>query len=152
MSNSYTSFPIVESHTAVFPSAADVEDVRGKAVILDENGCAAVATGGSTSILGIALLCAGATNRVSGNGKVKKGEDIDIQISAMGYANAGADIAPGQALTADANGDLVPSKAGDYVIATALRAAGVGGKVFCQITKYVGGAAPAASQDGPKTE
>lgn len=136
MNNSYTSFPVVESSTAVFPAAADVEDVRGKAVALDENGCAVLAAGGTKPIMGVALLSAGACNQTEGNGGVKKGQDVDVQISALGYANAGADIAPGQPLTANSDGDLVPASAGDYVVATAIHPGRAGGKVFVQITKY----------------
>lgn len=136
MSEFTSNHPIVESSTIVCPAAADAADIRGKAIVLNQEGKAALAAGGSAPIVGIALLSAGASNLPEGNGGVKAGEDVDIQVAAMGYASAGAEIKPGQALTANADGDLVPASAGDYVAATALRAAAKGGKVFCQITKY----------------
>lgn len=136
--NEYTtSFPLVESNTIARPAAADIQDVRGKAMVLGEDGRAALAAGGSAPIVGIALLSAGAANLPQGNGGVKVGDDIDIQVGAMGYGLAGAEIKPGQPLTSDGGGALVPATAGSYVVATALGPARQGGMVFCQITKYV---------------
>ena len=135
----FTSHPIEESVTITGKAAVDIPDVRGKAVVFDGNGNIAVASDPAKPILGIALITSGVTNAPNGNGAVKAGEDIDIQVGAMGYASAGAAVKPGDPLTTNSTGDLVSAVDGNFVIATALNTASTGGTVYFQITKYMAG-------------
>lgn len=140
----FTSHPIEESVTITGKAAVDIPDVRGKAVVYDENGNIVLASAPTKPILGIALITSGATNAPDENGAVKAGEDIDIQVSALGFASAGAAIKPGAPLTTNSTGDLVPAVDGNFVVATALNTASEGGAVYFQITKYVAGQAAQA--------
>ena len=140
----YIAHPVIETSTISGKAASKINDVRGKAVVFDSAGAIALASDPSAPILGIALMTSGVTNAASGNGAVQAGEDIDIQIADTGYASAGAAIKAGDALTTDANGDLVPASSGDYVVATALNFSAKGAAVYVQITKY---AIPAAASE-----
>ena len=133
----YTTSGIQESVTITKPAAADIADVRGRAIALDNNGNAVVASDATKPIIGIGLLTAGASNKLDGtDGAVKAGEDVDIQVTEMGYGKAGAAITAGAQLTTDATGNLIPATATGYVVATALESAASGAFVFVQITKY----------------
>ena len=130
----YTTSGIQESVTITKPAAADIADVRGRAIALDSNGNAVVASDVTKPIIGIGLLTA---NTMDGtDGAVKAGEDVDIQVKEMGYGKAGAAITAGAQLTTDATGNLIPAAATGYVVATALESAASGAFVFVQITKY----------------
>lgn len=133
----YMAHPVIETTTVTGKAATRIADVRGKAVLYDDTGAIVIASDPTKPILGVALITAGVTNAISGNGAVNAGEDIDIQIAATGYASAGAEIKAGDALTTNANGDLVPAAAGNFVVATALQPAAEGSVAYIQITKYV---------------
>lgn len=134
----YMGTGVSDTQTITLKAAADVADIRGLAITVDSAGKAAVAADATSSIIGIALLCCGASNTLDGkDGAVKAGEDVDILIKDCGYSVAGAAITAGAELTAMADGKLTPvADAAGYVVATALESAGVGERVFVQITKY----------------
>lgn len=135
----YMGTGVSDTQTITLKAAADVDDIRGLAITVDSAGKAAVATDATNPIVGIALLCCGASNTLDGkDGAVKAGEDVDILIKDCGYAMAGAAITAGTELTAMTGGKLTPVVAatGGYIVGTALESAGVGERVFMQITKY----------------
>lgn len=140
----YMGTGIVDSQTVTFKAAAAVDDVRGRAIALDANGKAVLASDPSKPIIGIAVLCAGADNTLDGkDGAINIGDDVDIQVKDMGYGVAGAAITAGTELTTNASGMLVPAAAGNFIVATALNTVVKSGRVFLQITKYMKGAASA---------
>ena len=67
---------------------------------------------------------------------VEKGMDVDIQVKDIGKWVAGAEIAVGAELAADAEGRAVPAKAGDFIVGVALSSAAAAGTwVKVQIIK-----------------
>lgn len=127
----YTSTGINTSATIV-ETAGAAADFRGKAVKYS-SGKIALAGAGEAAI-GIGII----TNSEA----TKAGEDVDIQIKEIGLGIAGAAIAKGAELSADANGKLVTAAAGKFVIAVALEDATAAGKyIKVQIVKYYKAAA-----------
>ena len=128
----YTANQINNSPTIVGKAGATIStptDVRCKAVKFDASGNVVVASTAGEAVIGIAII----TNDET----IKAGEDIDIQVKDMGIATAGAAVAAGDELAADANGKLQKATAGQFVIATALEAATAADKLIrVQITKY----------------
>ncbi|WOC33473.1 MULTISPECIES: hypothetical protein [Caproicibacterium] len=135
----YMGTGVSDTQTITLKAAADVTDIRGLAIVVDSAGKAAVAAAAAAPIVGIALLCSGASNTLDGkDGAIKAGEDVDILIKDCGYAIAGAAIITGAELTATTDGKVFPLDAatGGYVVGTALESANAGERVFVQITKY----------------
>lgn len=135
----YMGTGVSDTQTITLKAAADVADIRGLAITVDSTGKAAVAADATNPVVGIALLCCGASNTLDGkDGAVKVGEDVDILIKDCGYAIAGATITAGAELTAATGGKVSPVAAatGGYVVGTALESANAGERVFVQITKY----------------
>lgn len=135
----YMGTGVSDTQTITLKAAAAVDDIRGLAITVDSTGKAAVAADATSPIVGIALLCCGASNTLDGkDGAVSADEDVDILIKDCGYSIAGAAITAGAELTAMAGGKVAPLAAatGGYVVGTALETADVGERVFVQITKY----------------
>ncbi len=130
MSKQFFGTSINESSTINIKSAADVADVRGKAIKFDENGNAVVASTAGEVILGIALITTG-----DPDGKINTGDGVDIQIKDCGIAISGGTITAGAALAVDANGKLVTATDGDFVIGYALASAETDDFVSIQISK-----------------
>ena len=129
---------INQSATIVEEAGAAIADVRNKVLVYDANGKAVLATDGSKPYIGIAIIEAG-YNDIDGaeSGKVAAGDDIDIQIKDIGRVLAGAAIAKGAELAADANGKVVTASSGDYVLGVALSAASAADEyVRVQIRQY----------------
>ena len=110
----YLATSINESPVITDKAGVAIEDVRGKAVKFDAEGNIALATAGDV-ILGVGIM----TN----DKEIAPGEDVDIQIKDIGLVRAGATIAKGAELSADAEGKFVPAEDGGFVGAIALQAA-----------------------------
>ena len=119
------------SPTVPVKAGADIDDVRFKAVKFDGNGNAVLASTAGEVFLGIALPTTG-----DPVGKVKAGDDLDIQIKDMGTAVAGGAVAAGDPLAVNANAQLVKASAGNFVIGYAMTAAAEAGDIITiQIAK-----------------
>lgn len=152
----YLTIPIQNSPTVAVEAAAEIDDVRGKAIGFDANGKGVLATDPSKGALGIAILSAGDQNRLDGkDGHVDAGQQIDVQVNGQGYALVSAEVKAGDALTVDGNGCFVTAAAGNFVVATALRPAAANTYAYVQVTMYCGAAAAttyAAAITGPDTK
>lgn len=127
----YLAASINNSPTISRKAGADITDVRFKAVKFDSNGNVVLASASTDVVLGIAIPTTG-----DADGKVKTGEDIDIQIKEMGMAMAGSAIAVGAAVASDANGKVATAAAGDFIIGYALEAAAAANDIITiQIAK-----------------
>lgn len=127
---------INQSVTIVERAGAEIADVRNRIMTYDEDGNVVLAADGTNPIVGISLIEAG-LNDISGenSGKVKAGDDVDIQIKDIGYVLAGGEIAKGEEVTAS-EGLAVKAEAGNYVVGIALSAASKDDYCRVQITKY----------------
>ena len=127
---------INQSVTIVEQAGTDIADARNRIVTYDEDGNVVLAADGTNPIVGISLIETG-LNDISGenSGKVKAGDDVDIQIKDIGYILAGGDIAKGDEITAS-EGLAVKAEAGNYVVGIALSAAAKDDYCRVQITKY----------------
>lgn len=152
----YLTIPIQNSPTVAVEAAAEIDDVRGKAIGFDANGKGVLATDPSKAVLGIAILTSGDQNRLDGkDGYVASGAQIDVQVQGQGYALVSAAVKAGDALTVDANGCFVTAAEGNFVVATALRAAAANTYAYVQMTMYCGAAAATsyeAAITGPDTK
>ncbi len=101
----YTS-SINESPVISMEAGAALEDIRGKAIKFDENGKAVLAAAGDFAV-GIAIL--------SNDKNVPEGDNITVQVRAIGLVKTGAEIKAGDALAPDANGALVPASSGAFM-------------------------------------
>ena len=128
---------INQSATIVEKSGAEIEDCRNRAMVYDSDGNVVLAEDGTKPFVGIALIESG-FNDISGkeSGKVRKGDDVDIQIKDIGYLLAGAEIAKGAEVTGGTGGLAAAAASGDYVIGIALDAAEKDHYCCIQITKY----------------
>lgn len=115
---------INESPVISMEAGAALEDIRGKAIKFDGNNKAALAAAGDFAV-GIAIL--------SNDENVSAGDDFTVQVRAIGFVKAGAEIKAGDALAPDANGALVPAASGAFM-AVALQEAGAGTFVQALIT------------------
>lgn len=114
MGNTYEYTGINESVTISLPASADMgEEMNGKAVKLVADGIALPVAG--ETCMGIVLL--------TEDERYKKGDDVTVQIKDIGIWKAGAEIAMGDALAADAEGLCQKATAGQYVLARALNPA-----------------------------
>lgn len=137
----YTGTGINTSATIV-EAAGAAADYRGKAVKYDESGCVVLAGAGEV-VMGVGII----TNAE----ETKAGEDVDIQVKEIGLGRAGAAIAKGAELAADADGNLVEAGSG-FVIGVALESAEAAGKfIRMQIVKYYKSGS-AASTESPEVE
>lgn len=127
---------INRSVTIVEQAGADIDDVRNRIMAYNTDGNVILASDGFAVPVGIALIEAG-VNDISGiePGKVKAGDDVDIQIKDIGYILAGGSIAKGEEVTAS-NGLAVKAEAGNYVVGIALSAVKKDEYCRVQIAKY----------------
>lgn len=121
----YLTASINNSATLAIKAGAEIADVRFKAVKLDENGKAVLASVAGEAFLGIAIPTTG-----NAEGKVATGDIVDIQIKDIGMAMAGAAVEAGKPLTTDANGKLVAAASGNFIIGYALTAAAADGDII----------------------
>ena len=137
MAKNYNGVQINPSATIVEKAGAAITDVRNRIVKFDDNGNVVLATAGTDIPVGIAIIEAG-YNDISGveSGKVKAGDDVDIQIKDMGVVLAGGAIKKGQEVTAGAEGAAVAAAAGNYVLGFALDNAEAGEYFIIQIAKF----------------
>lgn len=137
MGKNWNGAHINQSVTIVEKAGADISDVRNKIMKYDENGKVVPATSGKDIPAGISIIEAG-YNDISGaeSGKVKTGDDVDIQIKDIGFVKAGAAIKKGQEVTAMAGGLAAAATAGDYVLGIALNTVSENGYCKVQISKY----------------
>lgn len=137
MGKNFNGVQINNSPTITEKAGAEITDCRNRILKYDENGDVVLATTGTDIPVGIALIEAG-YNDISGteSGKVKVGDDVDIQIKDIGYVMAGAAITKGQEVTAGANGLAAVAAAGNYVLGIALSSAKANEYCRIQISKY----------------
>ena len=137
MAKNYNGVQINPSPTIVEKAGADIADCRNRIMKFDENGNVVLAAAGTDIPVGIAIIEAG-YNDISGveSGKVKAGDDVDIQIKEMGVVLAGASIKKGQEVAAGANGLAAVAAAGNYVLGIALDKAEANEYLPIQIAKY----------------
>ena len=137
MAKNYNGVQINPSATIVEKAGAEITDVRNRIVKFDDNGNVVLAAAGTDIPVGIAIIEAG-YNDISGaeSGKVKAGDDVDIQIKDMGVVLAGAAIKKGQEVTAGANGLAAVAASGNYVLGIALDTVEANDFLPVQIAKY----------------
>lgn len=137
MGTNFNGTMINQSVTIAEKAGADIADVRNLILKYDEDGNVVIAANGTAPLLGLSII-EGGYNDISGaeSGKVKKGDDLEIQIKDIGYAIASAEIKKGQEVTATTGGKAVVAKAGEYVIGVALNSVSTGGYSRIQIAKY----------------
>lgn len=116
---------INNSPTLAIKAGAEIADVRFKAVKLDADGNVVLASVAGEAFLGIAIPTTG-----NAEGKVAKGDIVDIQIKDIGAAVAGGAFEAGKPLTTDANGKLVAAASGNFIIGYALKAAKADGDII----------------------
>ena len=137
MGENYNGTQINQTATISERAGADITDVRNRILKYDTDGNVVLAEDGTAPMLGLAIIEAG-YNDISGetSGKVKKGEDVDIQIKDIGSIIASAEIKKGQEVTAAAGGKAAVAKEGEYVIGVALKHVSAGDYCRVQIAKY----------------
>lgn len=137
MGTNFNGTMINQSVTIAEKAGADIADVRNLILKYDEDGNVVIAANGTAPLLGLSII-EGGYNDISGaeSGKVKKGDDLEIQIKDIGYAIASAEIKKGQEVTATTGGNAAVAKAGEYVIGVALNSVSAGGYSRIQIAKY----------------
>ena len=137
MGTNFNGTMINQSVTIAEKAGADIADVRNLILKYDEDGNVVIAANGTAPLLGLSII-EGGYNDISGaeSGKVKKGDDLEIQIKDIGYAIASAEIKKGQEVTATTGGKAAGAKAGEYVIGVALNSVSAGGYSRIQIAKY----------------
>lgn len=137
MGTNFNGTMINQSVTIAEKAGADIADVRNLILKYDEDGNVVIAANGTAPLLGLSII-EGGYNDISGaeSGKVKKGDDLEIQIKDIGYAIASAEIKKGKEVTATTGGKAAVAKAGEYVIGVALNSVSAGGYSRIQIAKY----------------
>lgn len=137
MRKNFNGTMINQSVTIAEKAGADISDVRNLILKYDSDGKAVLATDGTEPLLGLSII-EGGCNDISGveSGKVKTGDDLEIQIKDIGYVIASAEIKKGQEVTATTGGKAAVAKAGEYVIGVALNSVAAGGYTRIQIAKY----------------
>lgn len=137
MGKNFNGTMINQSVTIAEKAGADISDVRNLILKYDSDGKAVLATDGTEPLLGLSII-EGGYNDISGveSGKVKTGDDLEIQIKDIGYVIASAEIKKGQEVTATTGGKAAVAKAGEYVIGAALNSVAAGGYIRIQIAKY----------------
>lgn len=137
MGTNFNGTMINQSVTIAEKAGADIADVRNLILKYDEDGNVVIAANGTAPLLGLSII-EGGYNDISGaeSGKVKKGDDLEIQIKDIGYAIASAEIKKGQEVTATTGGKAAVAEAGEYVIGVALNSVSAGGYSRIQIAKY----------------
>lgn len=123
----YFGTTINESPVIAGALASAIEgQVAFRAVAFDENGALVIATEQAVPV-GIATPDAGEDR--------KAGDEITVQVTAMGIAKAGEALKRGDALAAGADGKLVKAASGKFILGFALTNAAADGSVTIQITK-----------------
>jgi len=122
----YISTPVNDSPTISLTAGAALSDARGRAVQFDTNGKIIFATANGIP-LGIATI--------SNASDIAIGEDIEIQVGAIGMVRAGAAIVPGAALTPDATGALIPAAADSSYMAIALQGGAAGAYISALLVR-----------------
>lgn len=113
----YTSTPVNDSPVISLTAGAALSDARGRAVQFDTNGKIIFATDEGVP-LGIATI--------SNTLNIAVGEDVEVQVGAIGMIRAGAAIVPGNALTPDETGALIPAADDGSYMAIALQGGAAG--------------------------
>lgn len=127
---------INQSATIIEQAGVEIEDARNRIMAYDKDGNVILAADGTAVLVGIALIEAG-INDISGaeSGKVKAGDDVDIQIKDIGYILAGGDIVKGDEVTAS-GGLAVKAEAGNYVVGIAMSTVEKDDYCRVQIARY----------------
>lgn len=121
----YNGTQINNTAVYVFKAAEVMADPRCKAITVTADG-AKIATGSTAPIMGVALI----TNDFP----IQIGEDVHVQIKEIGLIELGATVAPGQAVTAGAQGKGAVASTG-HALGVAMSAGVAGDKIPVQITK-----------------
>lgn len=122
---SYMGTGINDSPVIALTAAETIENAAFKAVKLDENGNAVLASEGEAPI---GLITAESDN-------VSEGDDITVQIKDIGFAFAGEEIAVGAEVACGTDGKIKTAASGNFIIGFALEAAETDSIIRVQITK-----------------
>lgn len=121
---------INQSPTYIVEAGADIADVRGIGIALDDSGKAVLPSAGAV-VIGIGILTAG-----DPEGKVAAGDKFEVQIKDIGVCKVSAAITAGAAVTVTAEGTLAPAASGNFIIGYAMKSATAAGQMIpVQITK-----------------
>lgn len=110
----YITYSVNENPIIAREAGADLGLVRGRAIAFDQAGKVTLAETGGIAI-GVGV--------VSNLEPVLEGDDVFIQVAAIGLVKVGAAVQAGAFLAPATGGMLVPASAGDAYIAVALQAA-----------------------------
>jgi hypothetical protein len=131
--NQYVNSFINNSPTIRENAGADIVNAAHKAVAYDANGNVILATSG---YIAIGLVLGDATAIDTGTQlTTKTGFPLDILIKEIGLLEAGGDIAKGDLVTINAEGQGVKAGAGDFIFGLAFTAAAEGEAAQVQITR-----------------
>ena len=123
----YLATSINESPVITDKAAAEIADVRGKAVAYADGKIALAGAG--AKVIGVGIM----TN----DEKIAKDADVDIQVKDIGLVLAGGAITKGAELASDKDGKFVPAASGNYVAAIALEdAAAAGVYIKARLVSY----------------
>jgi len=110
----YITYSVNENPVIAREAGTDLGLVRGRAIAFDATGKVTLAEAGSVAI-GIGI--------VSNLEPALEGDDVFIQVAAIGLVKVGAAVQAGAFLAPSTGGMLIPATAGDAYIAVALQAA-----------------------------
>lgn len=122
---SYVGTVINDSPVIALTAAEAIENAAFKAVKLNENGNAVIASEGDAPI---GIITAEFDN-------VSKGDDITVQIKDIGFAIAGEAITAGQEVACGTDGKIKTAASGNFIIGFALETAEIDSVTRVQITK-----------------
>ena len=123
----YLATSINESPVITDKAAAEIADVRGKAVKYSDGKIALAGAG--EAVIGVGIM----TN----DENIAKDADVDIQVKDIGLVLAGGEITKGAELASDKDGKFVAAASGNYVAAIALEdAAAAGVYIKARLVSY----------------
>ncbi len=117
----YITNPVNESPVISRGAGEPLEDVRGKAVKFDADGNIVIAKTGDEAI-GIGLI--------SNDLNIPIGNDVDVQVNAIGLVKTGAAVAAGDCLAPSPDGSLTAAGSGTPYIAVAIQASSAAGAII----------------------
>ena len=123
----YEGTTINSSPTIALRAGADITAGSGLTVKYDTNGDVVLCNAAGEIALGILLL--------QGDGGIKTGDSLTVQIACRGKAVAGGTFKAGAALAVNASGKLVEAAEGQFVLGYALSAGTADGFVDIEIAK-----------------
>lgn len=120
----YITYSVNENPVIAREAGEDLGLVRGRAIAFDTNGKVTLADPSSVAI-GVGI--------VSNLEPVLEGDDVFIQVAAIGLVKVSAAVQAGAFLAPAADGTLIPAASGGAYIAVALQAAAANSLVQAMI-------------------